>query len=320
MSDLAVTKPAPVSGTQLCTASLALGLVGLALARLGQLWEGFDLFSQFAAQFMMLVAASLAGLLWPGRKILAASALFLSMIIAYGAWPHVATALMGNAQSPPVGERALKLASFNMWLFNPNGPDLLAEITRLDADVMVLVEASDKTAAMLDQVKGTFPYRYICHESSVCHLAIISKVPLGNLSFKAGWKGPPMIRATLGGEFAGITVVGVHTTRFPHSRAQLRQARALAEELRTIQGPLIVMGDFNATPFSRVTQTIAQGAGLTRLTSLPTWPSWAILPQIAIDHVFASPGIRVLRGEAIGHPSGSDHFPISMVVAVPPPS
>lgn len=310
-------KSSNAPGVQLCLACLALGLAGVALARAGQLWEGFDLFSQFALQFMMLIVASLAGLASRWRKPVIAAAVFAAMILAYGAWPHAASALTGEASAPRASARALKVAHFNMWLPNRHLADLKAEILRLDADVIVLVEVSNSAAAMLSEVKGAYPHQYICHESSVCHLAILSRVPLRDMGYKAGWKGPPMVRAALGGRFDGITVFGIHTTRFPHSRAQLRQARGLAEELRKVQGPVIVMGDFNATPASRVTQTVAEQGGMRRLTSLPTWPAQFWLPQVAIDHVFASPQISVLRPQTIGRPSGSDHYPITMVLAVP---
>ncbi len=104
-------------------------------------------------------------------------------------------------------------------------------------------------------------------------------------------------------------MIGVHTIRFPHSRAQFRQANVLGAMVEAMPGRKIVMGDFNATPFSRILQTVEARGNLKRLTSLPTWPSQLGLPQIAIDHILASPGIRVLVDQAIGSPSGSDHFP-----------
>jgi endonuclease/exonuclease/phosphatase (EEP) superfamily protein YafD len=78
-----------------------------------------------------------------------------------------------------------------------------------------------------------------------------------------------------------------------------------------------VMGDFNATPFSRMLTSLQEATGMSRLTELPTWPAWFGLPQVAIDHIFVSEGIRPVTGEEIGNPSGSDHFPIAMTLAIP---
>ena len=125
-----------------------------------------------------------------------------------------------------------------------------------------------------------------------------------------------MISARMEGPLQGLTVYGVHTTRFPHSRAQLHQVDALVRHLESASGKMIMMGDFNATPFSRVTGIVEQGLGMNRLTELPTWPSAVELPQLAIDHIFATQGIRVLAKQQIGKPSGSDHYPIVMTLGV----
>jgi endonuclease/exonuclease/phosphatase family metal-dependent hydrolase len=55
---------------------------------------------------------------------------------------------------------------------------------------------------------------------------------------------------------------------------------------------------------------------MNRLTRLPTWPSTIEVPQLAIDHVFASQGIRVLAPQQIGKAAGSDHYPIVMTLGV----
>jgi endonuclease/exonuclease/phosphatase (EEP) superfamily protein YafD len=304
------------SGVQFCFACLAAGLAGLALSRLGQLWDRLDVFAQFAPQFMFLVVAGLAGLFAPAWRKTLCVALLALMVLGYGVWPHAETALAKPA-AEAAGEQRITVASFNTWLLNPHPEAVRDEVLRLNADVVVLIEVSARTLAALQSISQTYPYQYDCAGQSFCHLAILSKFPLRDASSKTSWAGPPMIRATLGGAADGITIVGVHTTRFPYSRAQLKQATTLSAELSLLPRPLIVMGDFNATPLSRVTQVIAAGGGLTRQTSLPTWPSHAGLPQIAIDHIFTSAGIKPLQREIIGRPSGSDHYPISMVLAVP---
>jgi endonuclease/exonuclease/phosphatase (EEP) superfamily protein YafD len=150
-------------------------------------------------------------------------------------------------------------------------------------------------------------------------MAIVAKAPLSNIESRAGWEGPPLMRATLGGEWGGVTVVGVHTIRFPHQRAQLKQINALTRYVDDVEGPVIVAGDFNATPFSRLLNTFAQGSQMTRLTYYPSWPAWLRLPQLAIDHVFIGRGIRQTEGSRIGGNAGSDHYPVIVGVTVSPP-
>ena len=109
----------------------------------------------------------------------------------------------------------------------------------------------------------------------------------------------------------------MHTIRFPHSRAQFRQVTALASLVEKLPGHKLVMGDFNATPFSRILAVIEDGANLRRVTFLPSWPATAGLPQIAIDHIFLSPGLRLLEAARIGEAAGSDHYPVTARIAVP---
>jgi endonuclease/exonuclease/phosphatase (EEP) superfamily protein YafD len=306
-------------GTLACLALVVLGLAGLGLAWAGRMHVALDVFSQFSLHFMMVAVAGSVGLLLPRWKASSAVATMAALVLAYGAWPHAQSFARVSEAGKVFGEQPIKVASFNAWLPNSQADAVMAEILRLDPDVMVLVEVGPQTEQALAELRSEYPHQYLCTSEPMCHLAIISKFPLHAQSFRVGWRGPPMIRATLGGRADGLTVVGVHTTRFPHSRAQLKQAMALADEMSRISGPLIVMGDMNATPFSRVTRVLSERAALTRLTDLPSWPSTWGLPQIAIDHIFVSTGIRALSGQIMGRPSGSDHYPIAMALGLAAP-
>jgi endonuclease/exonuclease/phosphatase (EEP) superfamily protein YafD len=142
-------------------------------------------------------------------------------------------------------------------------------------------------------------------------------VPIAETTSRGRWRGPPYLLAKLGPQAGGLNVIAVHTLRFPHSRAQFRQAAELAKVVEALPGPKLVMGDFNATPFSRVLSVIETGASLRRVTFLPTWPATAGLPQIAIDHILLSPGVRLLEAARIGEAAGSDHYPVTGRIAVP---
>ena len=296
---------------------LLLGLSGLIGSRLGQLWAAFDVFSQFTVQFACLSIACALALVVPRFKILAAIVIFLSLLAAYGAWPHLVS---GDASKPvevAVGERPLKFASFNTHITNLDHDAQVRSIRAMDADVIVLIEFNKAKRPILEKLKDLYPHQFDCNAQEYCHLAILSKTPMNSTFAQAIWEGPPNIRASLGPEFGNVTIIGVHTTRFPHSRAQLTQARALVKSLESITSNIILAGDFNATPFSRVTSTIETGTGLIRHTNLPTWPASIQLPQLAIDHIYASPAIRPLTRQTIGEAAGSDHFPVRLTFAIP---
>ena len=298
---------------------LLFGLVGLAAGRLGQLYPAFDVFSQFGAQFIAIVFAFAFATFMPRFKAFIGIILSILLVLIYGAWPIY---FSGDVTKGPfmlsTGEKVIRVAHFNTYIPNKNFAATAKEIARLDADVVTLIEFDVEKLPVLAALRVQYPFQYACHNIEYCDLAIISKQPILAVSANSNWEGPPYICARLGGTLNGITVYGVHTTRFPHSRAQLTQISALTKLLEGQTDDLIVMGDFNATPFSRITSTLETGAGLSRLTQMPTWPTTYGLPQLAIDHVFASQGFRVLADQQIGNAAGSDHFPIVMTLGFTP--
>jgi endonuclease/exonuclease/phosphatase (EEP) superfamily protein YafD len=300
-----------------CLLGLTFGVLGLVGARMGNLWVAFDVFAQFFLQFVMIALAFAIGLFLPRAKTFLAILLVILFAVAYGAWPHV---LNRGEQIPDplvAGEKLLKVASFNTYYDNLDFTAQSAEILRLNADVVTLIELGANKMPVLDSLKASYPYQFYCFEDAYCHFAIISKFPMSGFEKQTTWEGAPYVRASLGPAFGNLVVYGVHTTRFPHSRAQLAQVTALATRLEQETFPLLVMGDFNATPFSRVTRVFPDRLNLVRHTSLPTWPAKLGLPQLAIDQIFTSPQIRPLTAERIGNAAGSDHFPITMTFAVP---
>ncbi|WP_421695405.1 endonuclease/exonuclease/phosphatase family protein [Aestuariivirga sp.] len=305
------------SGSLECKLGLLLGLAGLAGSRLGQLWIAFDVFSQFTLQFAVVTAAFLIGWAMPRAKLLTAFVVLVIGIVGIGVWPHVASRVPTVTGQAAAGERALKVVSFNTLWTNENAEAVRAEIERIDADIVNLVEMGPAKRPILAELKGRYPYQSHCYDVDFCNFVILSKLPFEEIGARGKWDGPPFISVRLGPEAGGLAVFGVHTIRFPHSQAQFRQVMEIARLIEKTPGPRLVMGDFNATPFSRILSTLQDSANLQRLTNLPSWPSQAGLPQIAIDHIFVSPGLKLLEAEEIGEPSGSDHYPVTVKIAVP---
>jgi len=300
-----------------CELGILLGLGGLICSRLGQLWIAFDVFAQFTLHFAVLTVAFVIGLLMPRAKLLTAFLFIIIGVTAIGAWPHLATRNAGALDTAGPGEKMLRVAAFNTWYANDELDALRDELVRIDADVVALVEVGPNKRKMLEGLRDHYPHQVNCFSLDYCNLAILSKLPIDQTRSEVSWEGPPYLAAKLGPEAGGLTVIAVHTIRFPHSRAQFRQVGVFASMIEALPGRKLVMGDFNATPFSRIINSLERRAGLTRLSKLPTWPSHIDLPQIAIDHILVSHGIRLLQGQQIGKPAGSDHFPIIMTIAVP---
>src|SRR6185503_9391299 len=105
-----------------------------------------------------------------------------------------------------------------------------------------------------------------------------------------------------------LTIIGTHTLRFPYLRDQLTQLVELGSMMRKLIGPRMVVGDFNAVSSSRMLAIFEQNSGLRRLDRwLPTWPARFQLPQLGIDHIFASDEVKTMEDVRIGNNAGSDH-------------
>jgi endonuclease/exonuclease/phosphatase (EEP) superfamily protein YafD len=289
----------------------------LAATRLSQLWLSFDVLSHFTLHFAILAAAFTIGYFMPFGRVLTALVLAMFSFAGIGAYAHYASEHAQVVGSIQPGEQAVRLLTFNTRLQSENTAALIKEIRRLDPDVATLIEMGENKRVVLNQLRSAYPYSADCVGVRYCNFAIISKVPILSSESKGIWKGPPLIRATLGGRLAGLSVIGVHSIRVPHVRAQFTQLGALAEYINQ-NGKFVIMGDWNATPFARLLSIFSDRTGLRRLTSLPTWPAYVEMPQLAIDHIFVSPDIRMLEEQRIGRRSGSDHYPVAVTVAVPP--
>ena len=289
----------------------------LAATRLSNLWLAFDVLSHFTLHFAVLAAAFLIGYFMPVGRVLTAFVLALIGFAGIGSYAHYASEkprIFGLAQA---NERPLRIMSFNSGFANDNTEAIIQEVHRIDPDVAVLIELSEGKRVVVQQLRDKYPYHIDCIGTPYCHLAILSKAPITSSESKGLWSGPALIRASLGGQYAGVHVVGVHSIRTPYIRAQFGQMRELANYLNAFAGPLFVVGDFNATPFARVLGLFAERTSLRRVTSLPTWPGHVELPQLAIDHIFLSSGVRVLEQAKIGQRAGSDHYPVTTLVSVP---
>lgn len=300
-----------------CLAVLVAALIALGLGRLAGLWIAFDIFNHFVWHLVILALAALIGLALPRWHLRAALVLALAGYLGISLWALT----WGRDAGPPLplapGERALKVLSFNTWLSNHDWHAVADEITRQDPDVAFLAEFGMEKEQLLNFLASKYPYRVDCLEVIYCHLAIISKYPFSKKEARTRWRGPPYIKVQFGPDLGGLTLFGIHTIRPPHFRSQLKQMKAMAKVIGHVAGPRLAAGDFNATPPSEMLKVFAEQSGLRRLTWLPSWPArFGPFPQIAIDHMFASTGVRAIARQIIGDNAGSDHYPIVETIAV----
>ncbi|GAB5388587.1 MAG: endonuclease/exonuclease/phosphatase family protein [Alphaproteobacteria bacterium] len=205
---------------------------------------------------------------------------------------------------------------------NPAIPNILNFVEALpqsipdQVDALVLTELGPiGVAALNERLKDRFPYQENAQAAeSIFGVAILSRYPILSRQMHMP-RGAiyPVAEARLETPAGELTVLGLHPPP-PTAGAFARQHRlimgnaALAAD--SVEGPLVVAGDFNATPFGHQFKQMTEHAGLLdpRLEHgyLPSWPSFRDWPTIMpIDHILTRQAdVTCLQTAVV---DGSDH-------------
>ncbi|MEJ0065004.1 MAG: endonuclease/exonuclease/phosphatase family protein [Caulobacteraceae bacterium] len=163
-----------------------------------------------------------------------------------------------------------------------------------------------------DAILTTLPERLVKAGPLPTHPRISRLEPRGAL-----W-----VAVTVGG--AEVHVINTHLGLVPREQRDQAEALAGADWLGAAMGPLILVGDMNATPRTVVYRTFAARLTESRRAArfparAPTFPS--TFPVLAIDHVFVSAGVAV---EGVRTPLdplsrlASDHLPLVVDFSLTP--
>jgi endonuclease/exonuclease/phosphatase (EEP) superfamily protein YafD len=301
------------------------GLAGATLATLlARQWWVFDGLTHFRLQYLC------AGLLLAlGLALLRSRAGLIALLFAtwHGwIWWDVAEA---SGRSQCAG-RALSVVAFNLEWSNPT-PDAAVEALRAMApDILMVAENWRDWGPHLEALAEDFPGRAPADWRTADRPTLFSKFPILDSETVRPFDGvvagsdPLLARAAWAfgyeravldlGDGARVTVVGVHAP-YPLGAGvaalRHRYLAQLAAALAAVEGPLILLGDLNATPWSPDYRDLVASAGLVSASGghIATWPVWSWILRVPIDHILVRGGLTVLDAQR-GPDLGSDHFPV----------
>lgn len=280
------------------------------LARIGHRWV--DIFGQFTAPifFATLIATGVvAALRLKWAALGGGLATLMVLTCAAPQWFPPA----GKAEP---GAPVVRLYSANVYYLNDDVAAMRKSIEAANPDIVILIELGQGPIGRLDELLADYPYRAASmrpdETRGPSRSIIASRWPLQQVANRPD--GLHSVTAVGETPLGPVNVVAVHLTRpwpFQYQWGQISQTMALGDIRRTLNGPVIVAGDFNSVSNARIGRQMKQDLGLIPAGGFPgTWPSQLPSPVgITIDQVWRSPDL-VFVSRKLGRPNGSDHRPV----------
>jgi endonuclease/exonuclease/phosphatase (EEP) superfamily protein YafD len=279
-----------------------------------------ELTTHFRVQYVLVtvVVLALAALRrrWGLAAVLAAAgAISIAPVV-----PYVPRSFGAEAVAVP-GMAPLKVLTVNVSYRQFKERRLLEIVREANPDILVVQELTPHAESVLVGIDTEFPYYRKFPADGAYGIGLWSKLELESGSTIALGR-LPAIEARVRGPSGTFTVIGVHLSAPMTQRraaARNQQLTELATRAAAVQGPLIVAGDFNTTPYSPYFADWLEAAGVTDSrrgrtlsTSWPTMLRWAGIP---IDHVAVNDGFSILSHRRLPN-FESDHFGALVEVAL----
>ncbi len=303
----------------------AVALAVVSLAAFGGQWVWWlDVLANFRAQYVVgLVVLGLVVLMSKWRRIgygvLAVAAINLVFVLPlYAASPA----------DPDPTAPSIRVMSFNLLSTNQSYSQVLDYIENVDPDLVLLHEASRPWEVAVES--AGLDYEVIRSRSDNLifgTLVMIRGEDVEAVSYGFTETHPRAVsivyRPT--GWPESVSVLSTHPLApTEKERAELRDAQLgfAADWAAEQEGAFMVVGDFNATPWSWPMRNLLNKAPL-RNSQLgfglqPSFPTTsAFLMRVPIDHLVQSEALSVVD-RRLGPAMGSDHFPLIVDLQLTP--
>ncbi len=275
-------------------------------------WWVLELASHFRLQYLIIltgltVAFAVTGHHKSSLIFLLGSALNLAVI-----FPSYVGGSNASAADLP-----LRVMALNVQRSNQNYAQVKRIIAQHSPDLIVLQEVDAAWLHELSVLNKQYPYTINEARNTNFGIALFSKFALqkADVVYLSDVRFPSLLAEVAIGE-RRITILGTHPPP-PKGAfyAQLRnnQLAAIVRARQRANGPFLLLGDLNTSPWSYHFISLLEEAGLYSAARgygvLPTWPAQLFPIGIPIDHCLHSEEIKVVDFR-LGEQVGSDHLPI----------
>ena len=271
----------------------------------------------------MIAAAAAIPLAWAsGRRALAIACIGVFAIHGYALIEQRFAAVEhGASEAQP-----LRIASFNVFFLNDEYGALIDYALRMSPDILCLYETTADWQRGLAPLTSRYAFSLFAGGGPHSGIACMSRVvPLRVVPPTSDAGLAPWMEIELESRGVRFTLIAAHLA-LPigprGSTARNRQLTILARKLRGLGQPVMLVGDFNLTPYSPFSSDFVTHSGLRDCSRghplEPTWPTWFAPLWIQIDRCFVSRDVDVVRYDT-GPALGSDHYPLVIDFRLPEP-
>jgi len=225
-------------------------------------------------------------------------------------------------------ENMIKILSANIYIENSDYELIFKEITKVNPDLVLLVETDSKWAEKCRFLKKTHPYYIEIPKENTYGMLLFSKLPMLDTEVKylTDSEVPSIFTKIKLKSGRVIRFIGLHP-RPPRPQEGSSKQRDLALKMVSNQidfsigEPTIVAGDLNDVAWSHSSREFLRTSGLKdprkgRGFFNSFHVNWSFL-RFPLDHIFHSKHFKTLRIEILGD-VGSDHYPIFAELQVDP--
>jgi len=214
---------------------------------------------------------------------------------------------------PPPSAQRVRIYTQNLHFSHKPSNWTRNALSWIQADILVFQEINSAVFSTFKSIEGAFPYRVFVESPKDAkeQLAILSSQPITeHRVFKPSPGSMPALfaRVVLSDGISAWLVV-VHARNPVKSKGKIARdyfLERLADEINQLQGPVIIAGDFNATPYTPPYRSFVENARVAEACLTPgTFPKASKGLGLPIDHILVRGGtITNLKSSRI---FGSDH-------------
>jgi len=251
-----------------------------------------------------------------------ANGLVIGFVSLMGFW-HLQPLLWRGDELGVEGERAFQVTGLNVLTSNRDEEAVLEHLREVGSDVLILIETDTRWVNVLKRGLPEYGESYSVPRGDNFGMLILSKTPFLK-KIKLESHGVPILQVN--GVYGGekLAIIAVHPIPpigkgFKAMNASyLEEVEELCHQARE-QGMIpVVVGDFNATPWSEGYRRLMNGAALEsaangegELTSWNRFKNRGVpFAGLLIDHILYGEGLKKVSFE-VGPATGSDHFSVT---------